>query len=367
MTDARIHITRLHSGKRRTPLLLLLLVILWPLSLLYRIGVALRNSCYSRGILKVHRLGCPVISVGNLTTGGTGKTPVTILIASRLQQKMTTVVLSRGYRSGNVRRSVTMRGNEISNSDVAIVGDEIALMASQLPQVWFGVGADRMAAASGLQSRQKIEAVILDDGFQHRRISRDCDIVLIDASNPFGNGMSLPAGPMREQIAALRRSHVVLLTRCESVDRSAVDELLTRISRHIDESRVFRTQTVIKSIRTIDGATEPKIADRRVWLFSGIGNPGAFDNALAATGARICGHSIFPDHHRYTETEIKTLSRILIDNQADYLLTTAKDAVKLTAYNLDKARCGVVEIGIDFVDRADIFWGIIARSVGAEV
>ncbi len=367
MTDARLQISRLHSGKRRTPLLLLLIVILWPLSLLYRSGVALRNFGYSHGLLKSHRLSCPVISVGNLTTGGTGKTPVTILIAERLQRKLATAILSRGYRSGNERHSVTMKGDQIANSDVATVGDEIALMASQLPQVWFGVGADRVATVSEVQTSQKIQAVILDDGFQHRRIARDCDIVLIDASNPFGNGMSLPAGPMRERTAALRRSHVVIITRCESVDRLAVDELTAGISRYIDAPRIFRAETVLKSIRTIDGAAELSIADRRVWLFSGIGNPGAFDNALAATGARICGHSIFPDHHRYTEGEIETLNRILSDNHAEFLLTTAKDAVKLTAYNLDKSRCGVVEIGIDFVDRADIFWGIIARSVGAEI
>lgn len=367
MTDVRLYIASIHAGKRRTPVLLLLMIILWPASVLYRLAVVLRDFCYSHGMFKVHQLNCPVISIGNLTTGGTGKTPVTIIIAERLQRNRTTAILSRGYRSGHEQHLTVLQGGEIAKADVTTVGDEIALMASQLPSVWFGVGSDRIATATELQSRQPIEAVLLDDGFQHRRIARDCDIVLIDVSNPFGNGMLLPAGPMRERIAALRRSNVVILTRCESVDKSAIDDLTAKISRYIEQSRIFRAETVIKSIRTIDGAGELAIADRRVWLFSGIGNPGAFDNALAATGARICGHSIFPDHHRYTESEVDMLTRIVTDNQADYLLTTAKDAVKLAAYNFDKSRCGVVEIGIDFLDRADIFWGIIARSVGAKI
>lgn len=367
MTDARLLLTRLYSGKHRTPLLLLLLVILWPLSLLYRFAVAVRNFGYSHGMFKIQRLSCPVISIGNLTTGGTGKTPVTMLIAERLRHKKTTAILSRGYQSGNEHKCVVLRGSDIANPDVSIVGDEIALMASQLPDAWFGVGTNRIASALKLQESQIIQAIVLDDGFQHRCIARDCDIVLVDASNPFGNGMSLPAGPMRERITSLRRSHAVVITRCESVDELAVAELTARTSRYIDEARIFRAETVIKAIRAINRKSELAITDRRVWLFSGIGNPNAFENAVAATGARICGHTVFPDHHRYSENEIETLNRILSDNQAEYLLTTAKDAVKLAAYNLDKSRYGVVEIGIDFVDRADIFWGIIARSVGAEI
>lgn len=347
--------------------MLMLLFVLWPISLLYRLGAGLRNLCYTCGLFKVHKLNCPVISVGNLTTGGTGKTPVTILIAERLQKKLLTAILSRGYRSGNEDHPVIFQGNQISAREFASVGDEIILMASQLPRVWFGIGSNRLATGTELNSRARVLVALLDDGFQHRRIFRQCDIVLIDATNPFGNGMSLPAGPMRERLSAIRRCQIVLITRCESVDQSAIDDLIRSASRFIDETRIFRAQTVIKSISSLNRAFDINIADRRVWLFSGIGNPAAFENSLAATGARICGHTIFPDHHPYTELDIEALNLILNENRAEFLLTTAKDAVKLAAYNLDKSRCGVVEIGIDFVDRADIFWGIIARSVGAEV
>lgn len=367
MTDLRLEISRIHSGKRRTPAMLILLLALWPISLLYRLGVSLRNTCYIYGLFEVHKLNCPVISIGNVTTGGTGKTPVTILIAERLQKRFITAVLSRGYRSGNEDHPVIFRGSQISESEFASVGDEITLMASKLPRVWFGVGANRLATGSELVSREKIQVALLDDGFQHRRISRQCDIVLIDATNPFGNSMSLPAGPMREALSAIRRCQIVLITRCESVDQSTIDDLIKKVSRFVDEIQIFRAYTVIESIKTLGGASELKIADRRVWLFSGIGNPGAFENSLAATGARICGHTIFPDHHPYTEHDIESLNVILNENRAELLLTTAKDAVKLAAYNLDKSRYGVVEIGIDFVDRADIFWDIIARSVGAEI
>ncbi len=155
MTNLRLNISKIHSGKRRTPMLLILLIVLWPVSLVYRLGVWLRNACYSCGIFKVHKLNCPVISIGNLTTGGTGKTPVTILVAEKLKQKLVTAILSRGYRSGTEDHPVIFQGSQISDPEFASVGDEIALMASKLPRAWFGVGANRLATGTELSSREE--------------------------------------------------------------------------------------------------------------------------------------------------------------------------------------------------------------------
>lgn len=367
MIELRSFVAIMHSGKDQGPLHVALQIVLWPFSIAFRIGVVMRNLCHSIGVLRTHHLDCPVISVGNLTTGGTGKTPVTILLAARLQKQLVTAILSRGYGSGNENSSVTLRGDQITSMNSASFGDELNLMAARLPEVWFGIGADRTATGSELVAREHVQVALLDDGFQHRRIARQCDIVLIDASNPFGNGFFLPAGPRREGVGALRRSHIVLLTRCESVAPEEVDDLARQVGRCVADDQVFRIQTVITSIHDLAGTPDFAIVDRRVWLFSGIGNPSAFENSIAASGARICGHTAFPDHHPYSPRDIESLARILTTGRADCLLTTAKDATKLRSSGLDPHRCGVVEIGIDFVDRADIFWGIIARSVGAEI
>ena len=367
MSDLRSYIATIHSGKRRSPLALLLLIFLWPISLLFRLIVAGRNFAYDHGIVKGRSLGCKVISIGNLTTGGTGKTPVTILIAERLQKTKRVAILSRGYRSGNEHNSTILHGDELSADVASKVGDELALMASRLPLVWFAVGADRYSSGVRLVKDERIEIAILEDGFQHRQIRCDCDIVLVDASNPFGNGLFLPAGPLREGIRSLKRSSIVLLTRTESVDPLVVDKLQARIARIVASEKIFRLHTDVTAFHELESRNAFPVANRKVWLFSGIGNPESFEIQAVAGGVDVVGHTIFPDHHAYSETDITALNRIVSGGKAELLLTTAKDAVKLNAGAFLQGTCGVMEIGIDFVDREAIFWGIIARSVGAEV
>jgi tetraacyldisaccharide 4'-kinase len=365
MTDLRSYFTAVHAGRRRDSLAPIVTGLLWPLSLLFRLAVLLRNFAYDSGIKGGQNLDCKVVSIGNLTTGGTGKTPVTMLIAERLQQKFNLAILSRSYHSGNERRSLILRGDQIVSSQAPSVGDELLLLAALFPKVWFAIGANRFRGGSQLVPREHIQIAILDDGFQHRQLARNCDIVLVDASNPFGNRLSLPAGPLRENLSALKRAHVVLLTRCESVDRKIVSQLEREIGRHVDFNIIFKLRTNISRIRALESQLDLAIPGRKVWLFSGIGNPDSFERLISAAGLEVLGHTVFADHHSYDSEDIKALGRRIEDGAAACLLTTAKDAVKLPANAFPPRCCGVVEIGIDFVDREDIFWGIIARSVGA--
>ncbi len=365
MIDLPSYISAIHAGRRRNVLTFIVTLLLWPFSLLFRAAIALRNLAYDTGLVRGRRLECKVISIGNLTTGGTGKTPVTMLIAENLGKTLRTAILSRGFRSGREHESIVLRGDQINAQAAPFVGDEILMLAARLPNVWFAIGADRYKGGSLLVTREQIQAAILDDGFQHRQVARDCDIVLVDATNPFGNGFRLPAGPLREEFSALQRCNIVLLTRCESVDRKAVDHLEKFIGRYIEPTQIFKLRISISEIRALAESINLPVTGRRVWLFSGIGNPVSFEKLVVGSGLEVVGHTIYSDHHNYNEKEYAALARILIDGRADCLLTTAKDAVKIPTSAFAERSCGVVEIGIDFVDRADIFWGIIARSVGA--
>jgi tetraacyldisaccharide 4'-kinase len=367
MTKLRRYISRLHAHPATTFVALTITTLLWPLSLLLRLGVALQSLLYKLGVFRSRSLPYPVISIGNLTTGGTGKTPVALLLADRLGRSLRCAVLSRGYGSDGESRVQIYRGSEIGPDQLAGVGDEIELLASRLPDCWFGIGADRFATGTRLARSEKIQVAILDDGFQHRRLARNCDIVLIDATNAFGNGLFLPAGPLREGIAALKRSQVVLLTRCESADPQLVDQLESRVAHYVEAGRIFRLRMHMVAIRASTSRRRIELDDRKVWLFSGIGNPGSFENLAVAGGVNVVGHMIFPDHHGYSPSDIEALKRLLTDHRAEVLLTTDKDAVKIQPGTFAPDTCCVLEIGIDFVDRADIFWGIIAGSVGAEI
>lgn len=367
MTNARSYISRLHAGNTENLADFVVTTVLWPFSLLFRLGVAMRGLCYRIGVFRGRKLPCPVISIGNLTTGGTGKTPVTLLIAERLSQHLRCAILSRGYRSGKESQTQTYRGAEIGPANLSDVGDEMALLARRLPGCLFGIGADRYATGSLLAEREKVEVAILDDGFQHRQLARNCDIVLIDATSPFGNGLFLPAGPLREAAPALRRADIIVLTRCESADPQIVEQLECRVARYSSSGKIFRLRMSMIAVRSLQSRQAVRLDDKKVWLFSGIGNPGSFENLAVAGGVNVVGHTVLPDHHDYDASDFGALKRNLAEHRAEVLLTTDKDAVKIPPGTFAPDTCCVLEIGIDFVDRADIFWGIIARSVGAEI
>lgn len=358
---------RLQSGKERGTSADLTIFFLTRVEWLYRFVTAVRSALYNRRILRPARLSCKVISVGNLTTGGTGKTPVTKFLAARISSNRKTAILSRAYGSTVERTQTTLKGSEIKESDASQYGDEVVELASTLPIVWFGLGSDRKSTGAKLVQEHGVEIALLDDGFQHRKLHRDLDIVLIDASNPVGNGHWLPTGPLRESLKSLQRADIVLLTKTNGLNEPTLSCLEGTVSEHFEKEKIFRMATSISKIRPLEHTETLDLQNKSVWLFGGIGNPEHFEQLARGSGLRVAGCTWYPDHNKYDERDLATLRRILDEGKADCLLTTAKDAVKIPKSTFPAHKCGVVEIGIDFVARADIFWSIIGRCVGAEI
>lgn len=324
--------------------------LLWPLSLTYAAIARLRARAYQQGILRRRHLDGVVISVGNLTVGGTGKTPMVLWIAERLLAEGKSVgILTRGYRGKNVGASADK--SQATNNQAAIsTSDEVQLLQSRLEnRVLFGVGADRYKNGVALVARG-VNWFILDDGFQHLQLARNVDIVLIDASRPFGGGHVLPAGRLREPRTALKRANVIVLTR---TNRAPAVESVIR--RHSD-APIFYARTELSSVYSLSRSEQAITQGRTkpLFAFCGIGNPAAFIADLRDWGFQVAGHKSFPDHHRYSSADVAAIENEARKAGAAGLICTEKDR-----FNLDQATPStdllVCAISLR-IDREDDFW-----------
>jgi tetraacyldisaccharide 4'-kinase len=284
-------------------------ILLWPFSMLYAAAMWLRASLYARGWLKQKRLSGRVISVGNLTVGGTGKTPTVIWLAEKfLAEGKRVAILSRGYQ-GSGKTS-----------------DEIELMKNRLQgRVLFGVGKDRYAEGKRLES-SGIDIFLLDDGFQHLRLARDLNILLLDSTRPLQQEWILPAGRLRESRSALGRADIVLFTRTEQ-SKNAASTL-----KSFPQMPDYSSTTKLLGFRQhgVQAALQPSCVDP-VFAFAGIGNPDAFFTDLERWNVRLVGRRSFRDHHCYTTGELRELTTAAQRLGAKALMTTEKDAQNLGA------------------------------------
>jgi len=301
------------------------------LSFLYGIGVWLRNSFYDIGLLRSVSLPCFVVSVGNLAVGGTGKTPVVIHLAKRLAAKGKRVaVLTRGYaRKGN--ESIRAVKPDDSAQEV---GDEPLLLARRLVPIPVVVGKDRARNGAWVADHLKVDALILDDGFQYRRLKKDAEIVLLDATSPLGNGRLLPRGILRESPSSLRRADLVLLSKveqCEIINDkiTGLEERLQVLNPGMGIAKAAYIPLRLIRLGTDETLGEGELAGKSVLAFSGIASPASFRKTLEGLGARMVGERAFPDHHYYTETEIQNLVREAQEKNAWGLVTTEKDGVRI--------------------------------------
>ncbi len=299
------------SGERRGPSAAILRALARAAEPFYACAVTGRNRAYDAGRKTIHKAHCPVISIGNLTTGGTGKTPVAIDIASRLQELgASPAVVLRGYKAD------------------AAGSDEQRELSDALPGVPIVTHPDRAAAAETIRhDHPQVSAIVLDDGFQHRRIARDLDLVLIDATNPFGYGHLLPRGLMRESPESLRRADGVIVTRADQVSSEALQQLDEQIAGYHLRPPVahaaHRWQSIVDaSDQPVDAAAAPVLA------FCGIGNPHAFFQQ-AEQHARVVARQSFDDHFHYNTAALDQLAAHAKTAGAAALLTTAKDWVKV--------------------------------------
>lgn len=326
--------------------------LLWPASVVYGAAASLRASAYRGGLFRQKRLEGIVVSVGNITAGGTGKTPMVVWLAQRFVDSGKKVgVLSRGYRPlpkepGPTGSAAHPRG----------WNDEVALLHGRLgEQVELGVGADRFEKGRELE-RRGVECFILDDGFQHLRLAREVDIVMIDARKPFGGGHVLPSGRLREPVSALRRANVAVVHRApERVP--AIEAVIRRYSA----APVFYSQTKLLQLEEYRGKNDAGGVARgaRFFAFCGIGNPAAFFADLKKWGAEVAGRESFRDHHHYTQSDIDRLESKARAAGADVLICTEKDTYDLPARLVARMPIVFCKMALEFNDEEGLWQTIV--------
>ena len=304
--------------------------LLYFMSLFYGLSVRLRAGAYGWGLLRTKSLPIPVISIGNITLGGTGKTPTAINVAElMLKHGMKPVVLSRGY--GRSDRSTVLVVSDGSSRilDPISGGDEPVLIAGRHPQIPIVVGADRYR--SGMAAFEKFDpsVAILDDGFQHIRLKRDLNIVLIDAGDPFGSGKLFPAGILREPPTALSRADLVLITRTDRANNIAP---LKETIRQYTKAPVFTARYAPRDLVDVaSGKIMPLdfLTGKQVFAFAGIARPDSFFSLLRDLGAVIAGTTVYGDHYAYRRSDLAELTRSAGEHDPALLVTTEKDGVRL--------------------------------------
>lgn len=304
--------------------------LLLPLSAGFRFGIALRQAGYRHGWFKTQRLARPVVSIGNLTTGGTGKTPLVACVVNiLLRGGWKPSILTRGYGRRSKTGLVIVAPDASRRADPLEIGDEPALLARMFPQVPVIICADRFRGGQAAEQQFQVDAHVLDDGFQHLALARDVDVVALDATQTICDQQLLPAGRQREPLSALRRAEIVVLTRTDSADPKPLEEAIFKVHR---AAKIFRTRTKLlgwTDAGSDDAVSTEELQAINVAAFCAIGNPRAFFADLRRWGFRLVAEDAFPDHHVYTGGEMQRLVSDARRKGAAALLTTQKDAIKI--------------------------------------
>lgn len=308
-------------------------------------AASLRVAAYRRGLLARVRLAGPVISIGNLSVGGSGKTPVVQRVAEILRDAGTPVsVLSRGYGGRFGGEALIVGDGQSVLASAAEAGDEPVMLARALPGVVVAVGRRRDAAGRAVEARFGRRVHLLDDGFQHLRLERDLDVVCLDVKDL--EDRPLPAGRLRERPSALGRADLVLLTRMEA----ASDAELGALEDRLGPERVFRVSRRVSGWRTLDG--RETVPPRRAFLLAAIARPERFEHDVAASGITVAGRAFFRDHHRFRTDEMAAAAAKARAAGADAIVTTAKDAVRLEGAPTLTVPVVVMDIAAEIVDEA---------------
>lgn len=343
--------------------------ILGLLAYIYRGAIFLRRKAYDWKLKRQTKLQAGVISVGNITVGGTGKTPVVQKLARELTAAgYQVVVLSRGYKG-----SFSGEVGVVSNSEEVLMtpeeaGDEAYMLAESLPQVPVVVGSKRSKTGSYACRFFNPEFIILDDGFQHWQVSRDYDVVVVDATNPFSNRRVLPRGKLREPLSSLERSHLFLLTKADQVPKKRLTEIKNQLVRLNPGTEVITTSHAPAYLRKVGDKSRREIdlEGERVLAMSGIGAPQTFEQTLEDLGAEVAEKIRFQDHHVYTEQELMEVFTLASEKNVDRVVTTEKDAVSMnqeiiTKINRQQIDLEVLGIEIEALDSEPKFAGILSK------
>jgi tetraacyldisaccharide 4'-kinase len=324
--------------------------------------VRARNGLYSAGAFKSHKVNAAVICVGNLTVGGTGKTPLVVWLAKYLQSRgLRVAILTRGYKATDQKSKIK---NQTYNDEPA----ELAAACSGIPIV---VNADRVAGAKQAIRGSDAQVLILDDGFQHRRLARDIDIVAVDATMPFGFDKLLPAGLLREPVTGLRRAGAVVMTRCDQVGQERLAQIEGRVRQMNPE--IVVSMSVHKPVGAVTregtqiGLEE--LRGKKVYAFCGLGNPEAFFETIRRTGCVLVASESFDDHHNYAGDCLSQICWHAGQHRADYILTTQKDWTKIVRLTASQKAPPLVCLAVEltFIAGAELLTALIDRVVGGRM
>ena len=331
-------------------------LVLFPFTLLasiYGLSCRIRIFLYEKGVFQRKRAGCYVVSIGNLTVGGTGKTPFTIYLAEKWREKGYKIgIVSRGYKGSYKGPVVLVSDGESILEKVSSVGDEPYLMAERLKGIPIVVSADRFKGCQRLIERFRVDIILLDDGFQHLRLHRDLNLLLVDATNPFGNGCLLPRGSLREPVSEVRRADLVIFTRSEN--GSDATEWISEIERFGRPCLRSRFQpTGLIELHTGSHRPATDLRDRPVFALCGIGNPDSFLHLLSALGAEIKDQLIFGDHYAYQESDWMRIKEMAEAAAVKWIVTTEKDAVKIKDFLPADFEVWVLRVEVAFWEEAE--------------
>ena len=349
-----------------------LLAILKGISCIFAAIVSLRYFLYRVGLKRRYPLGIQVISIGNVTAGGTGKTPVTEIFARTLAAEGRKVaILSRGYRRKEAPWWQRLFTDVISPPlvvsdgkhvllDSATGGDEPYMLASNLPGVAVVVDRDRVKAGRSAIKRLGCDTIILDDGFQYQKLKHSIEVVLVDSTNPFGNGNMLPRGILREPVRHLKRADIIFLTKC----RGDVSAVVQEIRKYNKTAEIVECTHAPKSLKDVWSREEFPLTwleGKTTCTLSGIASPKGFENSLRHLGAKVVWCERYADHHRYDSSEILYALNRTADMGADALVTTEKDAVRFPRLETSPVRCLYLRIAIEILRGRESFQDIINR------
>ena len=312
----------------------------------YELGVRLRMALYETAYLKPRQLSKPVIAVGNITVGGTGKTPLVEYIARYLTDEgHETVILTRGYGRTATDRTRVILNDGQPLPDWSLAGDEPLMLARRLPDVKIIVGADRYANGRFAETTYGCDVFVLDDAFQHLQLARDLNILVLDATDPFGNGDLLPFGRLREPLYALRRADAIVVTRTDrTFDQEHLLSVLAACEVTAPVFFAYHDIVGVHELGTRRAQAQRSLIGTPLGVFSALGNPTIFEDDLANLGANLVFKKQFPDHHRYTAADIAALVADAKAAGAQRLVTTEKDAVKVEGFDFGGLPVSVVEI-----------------------
>jgi tetraacyldisaccharide 4'-kinase len=351
---------KLISGQKTGPGASLLRLLLGLAAAGYSIAVRLRNFLYSARWLKAHRADAVVISIGNITTGGTGKTPLVVRLCKE-------IISDSGFQISNSQCAILTRGYKAAKD----AGDEPAILAEGCPEVKVIVNPDRVAGAAEAISKFGANVLIMDDGFQHRRLGRDLDIVAIDSTQPFGYGRMLPAGLLREPVTSLKRADAVVITRCDQItetELSQIEKKLVLINPNMVIARSIHAPAYVKSTDDKEISLD-HLKDKKIFAFCGIGNPDAFLNTIKSLSCDLVGSKVYNDHHHYTNDCLTAIYEQAECLEAGLILTTQKDWTKIKRLALLKKDIPLayLDIEIKFLAGEDKLRDLIENTLEGKI